>query len=314
MVGTLGVTRNPRPADTANRIFYIQLIIYGIIFVLAVLVMRETRGPVILSRRTAAAATPKQSTSPSSRRAALDNFGVIIAENVVLPSRMFLTEPVVFFFTLWSAFTFGLVFVSTQSVAQVYSTLYDFTEPQTGLVQAAIGIGELIGFFICLAQNAYYARPKRRGSRGEEHADAGGRAPEARLAAAVITSFVCLTGGLFWYAWASQSQLHWTLPTAGLILIGMGIINIVQAVGLYVADGYARYAASAIAAVAFGENFMAALLPLAAQSMYTNLGFEWASSLLGFVALVLSFWPIVLWIKGRSIRERSPFMRVAAYK
>lgn len=300
-----------------NRILYIQIIIYGAIFMLAALVMRETRGPVILSRRSAAAA-PKRSASPSSRRAARDNAGAIIAEAVVLPSRMFLTEPVVFFFTLWSAFTFGLVFVSTQSVAQVYSTLYDFTEPQTGLVQAAIGIGELIGFFICLAQNAYYARPVGRGPRGRGADDIDHenkiRPPEARLAAAVPTSFLCLTGGLFWYAWASQPQLHWTLPTAGLGVVGIGIIVIMQAVGLYVADGYARYAASAIAAVAFGENVMAAFLPLAAQSMYTRLGFEWASSLLGFVALVLSFWPIVLWIKGKSIRRRSQFMRVAAYK
>ena len=86
-----------------------------------------------------------------------------------------------------------------------------------------------------------------------------------------------------------------------------------QAIMMYVTDAYAKYAASASAAVCFGENIFAAFLPLAAQSMYTNLGFQWASSLLAFIALGLSFAPIVLVWKGTSIRERSPFMRKAMY-
>jgi hypothetical protein len=47
--------------------------------------------------------------------------------------------------------------------------------------------------------------------------------------------------------------------------------------------------------------------------MYTNLGFRWASSVLAFIALLLSIAPIVLVWKGPYIRARSPFMRKAVF-
>ena len=81
---------------------------------------------------------------------------------------------------------------------------------------------------------------------------------------------------------------------------------------MYITDAYAKYASSATAALCFGENIFAAFLPLASQSMYTNLGFQWASSLLAFLALVLSCAPVVLVWKGRVVRAKSPFMREAS--
>lgn len=291
----------PRLLIVFHRIFYIELIVYGTTFLLVCLVGRETRGSVILSKgRTSNRKLKDKADTGDAKNTAKD----VIVDAIVLPSRMFLTEPVVFFFTLWSAFAFGLVFISTQSVGQVYTTLYNWTESQAGLVQAAIGIGELLGFFICLPQNSFYTSS----GRGKHE-----RRPEARLYAAIISSFLCLTGGLFWYAWASRPYLHWILPTIGLGFIGAGIMVIVQAVNLYIADSYAKYAGSAIAAVAFGENVFAALLPLAALAMYTNLGFQWAGSLLGFVALALGFWPVVLVAQGERIRGKSRFMQEAAY-
>lgn len=88
---------------------------------------------------------------------------------------------------------------------------------------------------------------------------------------------------------------------------------VMQAIMMYVTDAYARYAASASAAICFGENMFAAFLPLASQSMYTTLGFRWASSLLGFIAFVLSFAPVVLVWKGEEVRNRSPFMKESVY-
>jgi len=47
--------------------------------------------------------------------------------------------------------------------------------------------------------------------------------------------------------------------------------------------------------------------------IYSNLGFQWASSLLAIIALILSLAPIVLVMKGKEIRRRSPFMTEASY-
>lgn len=102
------------------------------------------------------------------------------------------------------------------------------------------------------------------------------------------------------------------LPTVGLALVGFGIMVIITAVDMYITDAYTKFAGSAIAAVALGENLFAAWLPLATHSMYTSLGFQWASSLLGFVALLLTLAPIVLIWRGESIRRKSKFIQAAS--
>jgi hypothetical protein len=108
------------------------------------------------------------------------------------------------------------------------------------------------------------------------------------------------------YGW-SIFQPYWIVTAIGLALTGFASIVIVNAASIYVTDAYSDYAASAIAAVAFGENTFAAFLPLAAKPMYHRLGYQWASSLLGFVALALTLAPIALLWKGQTIRSRSKF-------
>lgn len=213
--------------------------------------------------------------------------------SLIRPAQLFFTEPVVFFFTLWCSFSIGFIFLATQSIAQVYTTNYGFTEIQCGYVQVALLAGELLGIPICLAQDHYYLRT---------------RFPEARLPYSIPASFVGLSGGLFLYAWTSYSWIHWMIPTVGLVLVGIGILVVSTSVVTYLTDAYGLYAASTIAAVAAVENMFSGFLPLAAQSMYTRLGFQWASTLIAFLALALSFAPVVLWFKGPAIREKSRFM------
>ncbi|KAI9692833.1 MAG: hypothetical protein M1822_004827 [Bathelium mastoideum] len=291
-------------------IFYIQLIIYGVALIPVLLVMRETRSSIIAAKSTktsakealpaAALRTSPDTASPSPAR--------FVYDTLVLPAYLLCTEPVVFFFTLLSALSYGVVFVSTQSVTQVFMTNYGFLEYQAGLVQVSVVVGEILGFVICLFQNAWYARATKVNPNKSE-----AELSEIRLYLSIPASFLGLTGGLFWYGWTSYPSLPWILPAIGLVLTGLGVTVVMQAIMMYVTDGYAKYAASASAAVCFGENIFAAFLPLAAQSMYTNLGFQWASSVLAFIALALSFAPIILVWKGKQIRERSPFMRKAMY-
>ena len=103
------------------------------------------------------------------------------------------------------------------------------------------------------------------------------------------------------------------LPCVGLAFIGFSVQIIVTTVIVYLTDSYAKYAGSAVAAVAFGENMTAAWLPLATTYMYNDLGFQWASSLLGFVGLALTLAPVVLLVNGESIRKKSKFIKEATY-
>lgn len=229
-------------------------------------------------------------------------------EAITRPAYLLCTEPVVFFLMLWAAFCFGLVFISTQSVAQVYSTVYGFSNAAAGLIQLALLVGEIVGFFACLPQNSYYQRSAARNS-----VEAGVPIPEARLPLSIPASLIGLAGGLFWYGWASFPHVPWIVPTVGLGFIGFAIMVVINTVDLYIMDAYTKYAGSAVAAVSLGENLFAAWLPLSATAMYTNLGFQWASSLLGFVALALTLAPIFLLFKGASVRKKSKFISEASY-
>ena len=207
--------------------------------------------------------------------------------------------------TLWSAFSFGTVYLFTQSVEQVYNAVFSFSSIECGCVQVSIAIGEILGFLASLyGTRLYFASATR-------NTECSGRPiPEARLYVSALGSFVGMTGGMFVYAWTSYPDLPWMAPTVGLAMVGFGIQTVISSVCDYVEDAYAASgrAGSAISAVAAGENIVAGLLPLATKSMYVSLGFQWASSLIGFIALLLSFAPVVFIWKGRWFRERSPFM------
>lgn len=98
------------------------------------------------------------------------------------------------------------------------------------------------------------------------------------------------------------------VPTLGIGCVGFGVYSIYLAVVNYFADAYEKYAASALSAASLGRNGFGAFLPLAAPALYRNLGFQWASSLLGFLAAALSVVPVILLLKGPEIRRRSPFL------
>lgn len=285
------------------RIFYIQLILYVGSFPLIWFCFKETRQEVI---------SKQHGTQPTvDRTTEKQTWLQFIYEAIILPSHLLCTEPVVFFFTLLSGLSYGLVFLGTQSVAQVYTSLYGWEEYKTGLVQIALVIGEVFGAIACLPQNRFFA--KRYLASGTPVQSLETSIAELRLPICIVGSFFGLTGGLFWYGWTAFGSLHWILPTIGLSILGFGVMTVMQAIMMYITDAYEKYAGSASAAICFGENIFAAYLPLCALSMYSALGFNWASSLLAFLASAMSIAPVILMIRGRSIRGRSRFILKAGF-
>lgn len=76
----------------------------------------------------------------------------------------------------------------------------------------------------------------------------------------------------------------------------------------YQVDVYqALAAASALAANGFLRYGFGAAFPLFTLQMYEAMGIGWATSLLGFVSLVLMLVPFVLYKHGLKIRQRSAY-------
>ena len=266
----------------------------------------ETRGNIILKAKVQKLAASNPTSLLNLRVSSTDVTMIIqlVGNGIIRPTKLFFTQPVVFFFALWVALAVGNIFLASQSIAQIYSTNYDFSFARSGYLETALLIGEIIGIPICLWQNRIWAASSFRNDTNK-----CGPVPESRLELSIPCSFLGMAGGLFVYGWTCWPEIHWVVPAIGLAMCGLGIMVVGYCAVIYLTDAYGIWSGSAIAAVASIENLFSAFLPLSAQSMYTNLGFQWASTLLGFIAVALSIAPIVLYFKGQSIRARSKYMR-----
>ncbi|PQE19315.1 MFS multidrug transporter protein [Rutstroemia sp. NJR-2017a BVV2] len=284
---------------------YIELIFTSAFFPILVLGLHETRGLAILRAKAKKMRKEGKKVYTAEESDCTPLYQVII-KSIQRPIFMFFTESVVFVATVWASFSLGTVYLFTQSVEQVYRELYGWSHIQAGYVQSAIVIGEILGTGFCLYTNRWYHASAVRNTEVP-----GAPIPEARLYAAIIGGFFGVTGGMFVYGWAAYPYIHWIVVTVGLVMVGFGTTAVIISNANYLIDAYSKYAASALAAVGLFENIAIAFLPLASSAMYTNLGFHWASTLLGFISLILVSTPFLVIKWGKEIRVRSPFMKEA---
>lgn len=75
----------------------------------------------------------------------------------------------------------------------------------------------------------------------------------------------------------------------------------------YLVDAYLMFAASAIAGNTFLRSLCGAGFPLFARQMFEGMGIQWASTLLGCVAIVLAPIPFIFYKYGAKIRAKSAY-------
>lgn len=218
--------------------------------------------------------------------------------SLTIPFKLLATEPVVFFFSLWAAFAWGLLYMTFDVIPLVFSTRHGFNTQENGAVFSAIAIGTVLATVVSIFQEKWAKRtwPKLTTS------------PEGRLYFACLEAAL-LPVGLFWFGWTTFSSVPWISPVLALGCAQMGIFVIYLAVFNYLADVYHRYASSALAAQSFARNVLAAVFPLFAEQMFKRLGYPAASSLLGGIAALLTLVPWVLVFNGEKIRARSKIAR-----
>lgn len=144
----------------------------------------------------------------------------------------------------------------------------------------------------------YYLRAKKQEKAWAQHHGAR-RLPVACLSGPLVVI------GLFWSAWTSRKSISWGSSALSGIPFGLGYTLIDNSLVNYLVDCYTSYASSANGAAVSARQFMGTALPFAAIPMYRALGVGWATSVLGFVALVMSLVPFVFWIFGERILKAS---------
>ncbi|KAJ3532245.1 hypothetical protein NM208_g8528 [Fusarium decemcellulare] len=234
----------------------------------------------------------------------------MIATSVKRPFYLLFTEPVVFCFSLWAAFSWGVLYLSFAVVPYLYAGNFDMSSR----VYVAMMVSSVVATVVGIFQENLMKHPLWRGDVDEKpvsrfwqfmrkHFPAD--APEARLYFACITSLL-LPAGLFAAFLSPASTSHYS-QAVGIGLANWGIYSVYLATFNYLADTYHLYASSALAAQSFCRNVLGGAFPVITGIMFNSLGLRNAGCLLGGIASGLTLIPWVLVLFGEKIRSRSSF-------
>lgn len=272
-------------------------------FLLA-LPMKETYKPIILKQRAKKLGIVPPQAGPDSAK--LKNAVML---KVLRPFHMLFTEPVVFFFSIYTSFAFGVLFLLFASIPYIFARPpYSFNTSQSGLAFVSVGVGVFLGVVTCILVDRLMYQKVHRKAVAEGK---GGVPPEHRLYSAMIGSGGIVVG-LFWLGWAAKRGEHWAVALAGAIPFAWGNLCLFTSAALYLVDVYGpQNGASAMAANGVSRYTFSAVFPLFAVQMYEALGIGWATSLLGFLALFMLPIPWVFYKWGPKIRAKSKYPQMA---
>ncbi|KAF4973432.1 hypothetical protein FSARC_257 [Fusarium sarcochroum] len=273
---------------------------------LACLVFPETYPPTILQKK---ARVMRLQTGDPTIKSALDYEGLslqhIAQVYLIRPWRLFFTELILVLLTIYQAFIYGMMFLFYQSYPIAFGEVRHWKKSLSSLVLIGIVIGVFVGTGVVILYNQVVYRKKYKRD--------GGCEPEDRLPPMILGA--CLVPvGLFWYAWTSAADVPWASQACASLLIGWGMYTIIIQGFLYILDCYSSMANSAMAANGTVRSIFGAAFPLFAPIMYHRLGVAWATSVLGFVSVVMVPVPIVFWYYGsriRGISKKSPARAIA---
>ncbi|KAL4892878.1 major facilitator superfamily domain-containing protein [Aspergillus ambiguus] len=229
-----------------------------------------------------------------------------ITSTVIRPLHMLTTEPLVGFICLYTGFQFALLYTFVVASPWVFGTVYGFSISAQGLSFLGLVTGCVAAPFILVAVD-YYVRQHRHRYNDNSGTSAVYLLPEIRLYTALYGSLV-LPVGLFWFGWSARESVHWMVPIIGQGLTILGSLLIYVPCNFYMLDVYgARFGASAAGASSLSRYTLSAAFPLFVTQMYEVLGVSWATSLLGFISVLMLPIPWVFYYTGPRLRARSQY-------
>ncbi|KAF1972765.1 MFS general substrate transporter [Bimuria novae-zelandiae CBS 107.79] len=276
-------------------ILFVSLVVF-----LSAIPMKETYKPIILKRR-----AKERGILPKETSGGGGAVKKTVVQNFLRPMHMLVTEPVVFFLSLYTSFLFGILFLFFAAIPYIFQRPpYLFNTWQTGLIFLSIGLGVCLGAItgIVIDSQIYQKKHREFMAAGLTHTP-----PEHRLYNGMIGGFG-IPVGLFWFAWTADKGVHWAVPAIGAVPFAWGNVCVFISAVIYMVDCYGPMnGASALAANGIFRYTLGSVFPLFTIQMYQRLGTGWATSLLGFLALLMLPIPFILFKFGPAIRKRSHY-------
>lgn len=220
-------------------IFYIQTIIDAVLMVVICICFKETRGSVLLSRKAKTLnkwyeareqagyfnfdmpsdSNPQKKVSQRIRWKVKSDeeradLMTMISISLYRPFHLLLTEPVVFFFSLWVSFSWAILYLTLGAIPLVFETRHNMSLGQANSIFAVMIVFAILAVLLSIYQENW---ARRKGKLMDN--------PEGRLYFACIESAL-MPIGLFMFGWTSASSIHWIVPTIAIGLATVGIFSI----------------------------------------------------------------------------------------
>ncbi|KAJ5716759.1 MFS transporter [Penicillium malachiteum] len=277
--------------------FWLILILSSTIFLISVVLLRETYEPTLLTRK--AARLYKETGNAKLYARTFKNLRTtqILRRSIMRPTKMIFLSPIVLLISTYCAFMFGLLYLLFTTFPDVFEETYGWGPGISGLAYLGLGIGMIFSIALFGLLSDKLLKQPRGGTVAR---------PELRLILMMWCSPL-VPVGFIWYGWSAKFHTHWIVPIFGTGLIGISAFLIMMPRQLYLVDSFgAEGSASALAGNTVMRSLFAALLPLAGPDMYARLGLGWGNTLLGFIALVFVPVPWLFFKYGEYLINRFP--------
>ncbi|KAL2813443.1 MFS general substrate transporter [Aspergillus granulosus] len=280
-----------------------EILIASAIILILLLLLPETSSATILHRRARRlerrdkSGTRKYQTVTDTLQGNT-SFHTVVRESLLIPWKIALLDPAILFLNCYTSLTYGIFYSFFEAFPIVYQGIYGFNLGEMGAAFLAVVAGSIISF---ATYNLYIHRmyaPKAQSS--------GFAKPEYVLLPALFACFG-RSIGLFLFGWAARSDIHWIVPTIGIVIYPGCVFILMQCVFLYVPACYPHYAASVFAATDFTRSAFACGAVMFSRPLYESLGIGPGCSLLADLTVGCSIGIHVLYRYGEKLRVRSKF-------
>ncbi|KAI1396460.1 MFS multidrug transporter [Hypoxylon fuscum] len=274
--------------------FWIITILCGFLEICFLVLLRETYTVQILKSK--ATKLRKDTNNPNLRtKYETEHTAVQLFQNAcVRPLVLLFTSPILFLMSLYVGVVYGYLYLVMTTITSIFESTYQFPSSVVGLSFLGLGLGCVIGVFVCRSTLDLWVRQKSKTTQMR---------PEQRLPPVIFGGFI-LPIGLFMYGWTAEAHVQYMAPIIATGILGVGLVSTTIPVRSYLVDAFGIYSASAIAGCAVFRNLGGTFMPLAGPPLYQQLGLGWGNSVLGFIALAFIPVPLLLMRYGEALRLR----------
>lgn len=284
-------------------IFWILLIACAVMATLMAIFAPETNASVVIHRKTLRVRNqmgrPDLQSGYYSQEDlfSLGRPWISLTQAASRPWKMFFRSPLLLILCLIVGLVSAFLYTLLTTTSSIFREDYFWSLESAGLAYLGLGLGSLAGLILFAKTSDVIVLHLTKANNNTFE-------PEMRIVTAFLPSLL-IPVSFFWYGWSAQAHTHWIIPLIGLAPFGFSQVGLTASAQAYLIDAAGPYAASAVACVTSVRCLFGAFVPLAAPSLYDNLGLGWGNSLLGFLSLIMLVLTTIVYRYGQILRQKN---------